>query len=290
MAAMIRFSSRHRVLRSASLSIVAAMSVLIPAASSPAAPLPPGATISPVPAGPLPSGTVVADGSAPFTSATFTGSLSSEVVADDPTNPLGGLTFRYSLEDSADSAGEIERLTISSFAGVLADAHFVAVPENFRAPTLIDRSAGAGSTIGFSFIAPPVGLGSLQPGQMSVPMIVYTNSHVFAKTSAFVSDGSAVAVSSYATPALPGDVNFDGVVNGLDITLVAGHWLQSGNGIQGDANYDGVVNGLDIADIASHWLTSVPGAVSSTVNVPEPSTLVLAALGGAALLACRWRR
>jgi hypothetical protein len=290
MAAMIQFSSRHRVLRSASISIVAAASVLIPGASSPAAPLPPGSTLSPVPSGSLPAGTVLADSAVPFATASFTGTLSSEVLADDPTNPLGGLTFRYSIQDNVNSPGEIDRLTISSFAGVLADAHFVAVPENFRAPTLIDRSAAAGSTIGFSFIAPPVGLGTLQPGQTSVPMIVYTNSHVFAATSAFVSDGSGIAVSSYATPALPGDVNFDGIVNALDISLVASHWLQSGNGVQGDANYNGVVNGLDIADIASHWLTSVPGKVSSAASVPEPSTLVLAAICVFALLACRRRR
>jgi hypothetical protein len=48
---------------------------------------------------------------------------------------------------------------------------------------------------------------------------------------------------------LPGDANFDGTVNGLDISLVASNWLQSGNG---DANGDGVVNGLDIALISSH--------------------------------------
>ena len=82
-----------------------------------------------------------------------------------------------------------------------------------------------------------------------------------------------VATASY----LPGDVNFDGIVNGLDIADVASHWLQTGNpgGIAGDANFDGVVNGLDISVIASHWLATA-GRGASGATVPEPSTLILA--------------
>jgi hypothetical protein len=284
MFAKLKSSSHHDV------SILVVTLTLAPAGSLLSAPLPPGATVSPVPAGSLPSGTVVADSAAPFVSATFSGMLSSEVLENDPTNPLGGLTFRYSLQDSASSSDQIDRLTISSFAGVSADVHFVAVPQNLQTPTLINRSTAAGSTIGFSFIGPPVGSGALEPAQTSVPMIVYTNSHVFAATNAFVSDGSGVTVSSYATPALPGDVNFDGIVNGLDISLVGSHWLQSGNGLQGDANYDGVVNGLDIADIASHWLTHVPAGAGSAMSVPEPSTFILVAIGVLASLAYPRRR
>lgn len=87
---------------------------------------------------------------------------------------------------------------------------------------------------------------------------------------------------------LPGDVNSDGIVNGLDINVIASHWLQSGPGIAGDANGDGVVNGLDINLIATHWLLSDGGSGSATV--PEPATAFLAALGGLALLAHRRRK
>jgi hypothetical protein len=82
---------------------------------------------------------------------------------------------------------------------------------------------------------------------------------------------------------LPGDANFDGVVNGLDIASVSSNWLQTGNG---DANGDGVVNGLDIALISANWLRSSAG---SGTPVPEPSTIALAVLGALALLACRRR-
>ncbi len=63
---------------------------------------------------------------------------------------------------------------------------------------------------------------------------------------------------------LPGDANQDGVVNGLDVSQVASHWLQSGD-VAGDTNGDDVVNGLDIAAVASHWLSTLP--TDSQANV-----------------------
>lgn len=92
-----------------------------------------------------------------------------------------------------------------------------------------------------------------------------------------------------ARPTVDGDVNTDGVVNGLDIAAVSSNWLH--HGITGDANGDGVVNGLDIALISANWLKTGPsgGGGSGTV-APEPSMLILAALGGLALLVYRRRR
>ena len=85
-----------------------------------------------------------------------------------------------------------------------------------------------------------------------------------------------------------GDLNGDGVVNGLDISLVSAYWLRAGQGLPADANADGVVNGLDIALISSNWLqTSVSGAGSRATGVPEPSTLALAVL--ALMTACALR-
>jgi len=92
---------------------------------------------------------------------------------------------------------------------------------------------------------------------------------------------------------LAGDVNNDGIVNGQDIAVIASNWLQTGPGANdpsGDANFDGIVNGQDIAVIASHWLQTVGSGSGGGASVPEPAAIVLAALGGLALLACRWRR
>jgi hypothetical protein len=87
----------------------------------------------------------------------------------------------------------------------------------------------------------------------------------------------------------PGDVNLDGIVNGQDIAILASHWLTTGVGTPGDANGDGIVNAQDIAVIASNWLQT-SSVTSSASAVPEPSTIVLAALGALALLAGKKRR
>ncbi|HEY2841916.1 MAG TPA: dockerin type I repeat-containing protein, partial [Pirellulales bacterium] len=73
---------------------------------------------------------------------------------------------------------------------------------------------------------------------------------------------------------LPGDVNFDGVVNEADRAVIQAHLGQAnphGLGI-GDANGDGIVNGNDFR------------------LVPEPATLVSFACGAALLAAVRWGR
>jgi hypothetical protein len=91
---------------------------------------------------------------------------------------------------------------------------------------------------------------------------------------------------------VPGDVNGDHVVNGLDIALVSSHWLQTGTYAIGDANFDHVVNGLDIALISSHWLQTGGGASGggSGTAVPEPASCTLCAIGMVVGLAWRWRR
>ena len=93
----------------------------------------------------------------------------------------------------------------------------------------------------------------------------------------------------YHTMALPGDVNFDGVVNGLDLSLVASEWDEKGSGPSdppGDANHDGVVNGLDLALITSNW-TNTQSIGGGLAAVPEPSSIVLFILGIVALLIYR---
>lgn len=76
-----------------------------------------------------------------------------------------------------------------------------------------------------------------------------------------------------------GDVNLDGVVNGLDLAMMASNWLHAGGGTAGDANHDGVVNGLDIALAASHWLNTSANASAGAIAVPEPASLSLWGVG-----------
>jgi hypothetical protein len=95
--------------------------------------------------------------------------------------------------------------------------------------------------------------------------------------------GTIGSWSVIGATATPGDVNQDGIVNGLDISLVDSNWLQTGIGTAGDANGDGVVNGLDISVVASQWLRRDNGATglfTSNLPVYDLSGKLLASTGG----------
>ena len=63
----------------------------------------------------------------PFATATFVGTLTSTVLQNDPTNPLGGLTYTYLLANVPGSPGAIDRLTVADFnpAPGLTDVDYV---------------------------------------------------------------------------------------------------------------------------------------------------------------------
>ncbi len=75
-----------------------------------------------------------------------------------------------------------------------------------------------------------------------------------------------------AAGSIPGDTNFDRVVNDNDAATLAENWLAGdATWAMGDFNDDGLVNELDATLLAANWQTgTAPGA-----SVPEPSCLVL---------------
>jgi hypothetical protein len=81
---------------------------------------------------------------------------------------------------------------------------------------------------------------------------------------------------------LLGDVNMDGVVNGLDVDPFVGLVTSGTYQAEGDMNEDDVVNGLDV----DPFVAAVVGG--GTQQIPEPSTLllVLVALG----VVAGWRK
>jgi len=91
-----------------------------------------------------------------------------------------------------------------------------------------------------------------------------------------------------------GDVNFDGIVDIQDITLMANKWLSvdANNLGQGDANGDGIVDIQDITLAANKWLQTPPplGGGGSINSVPEPSSLLLIGFGAVSMLFVARRR
>ena len=105
-------------------------------------------------------------------------------------------------------------------------------------------------------------------------------------------DLSAYRTQIYETMAIPGDVNYDGIVNSQDLALVMANWLKSGTGANdppGDANHDGVVNAQDLA-VISAGIVSSSGSSLSLSQVPEPTGAALAVAALAGLLLWRRRR
>jgi hypothetical protein len=90
-------------------------------------------------------------------------------------------------------------------------------------------------------------------------------------------------------PVLPGDVNLDGDVNGLDVDPFVDLVLASAFQVEADMNEDGSVNGLDV----DPFVDAVVGGGATAV--PEPSAIALLALAGLAAAGwattrCRSRR
>ena len=81
-------------------------------------------------------------------------------------------------------------------------------------------------------------------------------------------------VPPQVTP-LPGDLNFDGIVDIFDVNVISSHWGQPGP--QGDANGDGIVDIFDVNFVSSHW-TGGGGDIGGAAPVPEPGTLTLVCL------------
>ena len=79
---------------------------------------------------------------------------------------------------------------------------------------------------------------------------------------------------------LKADFNDDGVIDDLDLTILATHWQQAGGHGEGDANDDGFIDDLDLTALAVCW----PGGDLDVSAIPEPATLSLLVLGGIALL------
>jgi hypothetical protein len=193
------------------IALAAAACLAAPAASR-AAPLAPGQTLFPLIAEPDPvGGTILATQTVPVTATTFTGTLTSTVIQGDASNPLGGLTFTYRFTNTdADAVpSSINRLTFSSYNGLLVDASYQAGLG--VAPAYVDR--GLGEEVGFSFIGPPLGTGTLAPGTSSALLVLQTNSPTFVQGAFAAIDGSVAQGPAFAPVPEPASVGVIGLAS-----------------------------------------------------------------------------
>jgi PEP-CTERM motif len=177
---------------------VALMSILSLATVANAAPLVAGQTIYPAPGEPDPVGGQVACGPLVqhFTTANFSGNLTSTVIVGDVSNPYGGLTFTYVVSNDPTSTNTQARLSINGYAGFLTDASYQSPTADVR-PTLVDRSASS-DVVGYSFLGAPAGFGPIAPGQQSALLVVQTNATTCANSFASVIDGAIATIPTYA--------------------------------------------------------------------------------------------
>jgi hypothetical protein len=80
------------------------------------------------------------------------------------------------------------------------------------------------------------------------------------------------------------DINSDGIVDGLDVGILLGHWGGTENSAGGELNNTATVNGLDLGILLGSW----DAAPVSAAPVPEPTSVILLAAGAAGIAA--WRR
>jgi hypothetical protein len=180
---------------------------------------------SPGEAGPT-GGVVLATSSLPFVSPTFTGTLTTTVIRGESTNPFGAnaLTFTYLLTNGA-GTHSINRFTVNGFDGFTVDSSYqTPLPAATVAPAYIDRETN-GSSIGFSFVLAPVGVGTLGPTQTSATLVLQTNATTYVPNLASVLDGFPATVGTFAPVPEPSTI----ILAGFGLALV-GYRLSSARG------------------------------------------------------------
>ena len=86
---------------------------------------------------------------------------------------------------------------------------------------------------------------------------------------------------------LPGDYNYDGVVDGADLIVLSQEFGLAGQPLAADGDRDGDVDGRDLL----FWQRQFSGIASlGSAMVPEPTSLLLIILCGVAPLALRRTR
>ncbi|HEV2207458.1 MAG TPA: VPLPA-CTERM sorting domain-containing protein [Verrucomicrobiae bacterium] len=143
-------------------------------------------------------GTTLASLNTPFNSGSLLGTLTSQVISGDTSNPYaGGLTFTYQLSISPSSPDGATELSASSFAGYLTDVSYNNAVGSQVAPSFFSRSS-SGDVVHSVWLYQPVG-----PGQDSTMIVVQTDATAYQASMVGLIDGLTVNVSSFAPVPVP---------------------------------------------------------------------------------------
>jgi hypothetical protein len=196
----------------------------VPQLQGAGAPLAPGASIAsvggldPLGGALLPPSPLVV----PFADPVFSGTLTSTVLAGDPGNPFGGLTFTYKLTLNANSPQALSQLVVSPFDSLLTDVEYN-VPGGGVAPSFFSRSnesPGVGQVIRFTFGLLP-GFTTVAPGQSSALLVVQTSAQNFGLGTAGLIDGVTDNVEALVPSIVPEPGTVGLLVAGLGILVLA---------------------------------------------------------------------
>lgn len=165
----------------------------------------PGVTALALPEADPTGGTVIASQTQPFATAGYSGTLTSQVISGDPSNPLGGLTFTYAIQSNVVGTNAMTRLAVNGYTSFTTDMSYKPGTGTVAA-TINDRTA-TGDVVGFTYIAPPLGNGVIVPGALTNLMVVQTNAVAYRPTIAIVIDGAITQVDSYAPMVIPEPVS-----------------------------------------------------------------------------------
>lgn len=184
------------------LACAAAAAMLV--ASSFANTLSPGTALIPVPSAVEPQGGVVlATLASPFSvPGSFSGTLVTQVIQGDTTNPLGGLTFTYEF-NNLNGPNSIGRFSVNNYFGSQTDVGYDSASSGV-APALADRNP-FGDVIGFSFF--PFSLdpntGFMTPGSNSRRLVVQTDALDYRPAQGALIDGGVTVADAYAPVPIP---------------------------------------------------------------------------------------
>lgn len=139
----------------------------------------------------------------------FSGVLDSWVLSGDTNNALGGLDFVYRVTNAFTSDDAIHRLTVNGYSGLLVEAGYLAsgstptggTVSGGLTPTLVDRGIAPGDNAGFGFLSGTVSgltFNSLNPGEISRYLVLYTNATAYGTIMASVIDGSVASAATFA--------------------------------------------------------------------------------------------